>query len=77
MEPIVNGLAQEFAGEINVYKLDAAEQESVRLQQSYGLRGHPSFALVDSEGQLVQTFVGPQPEEVLREALTTLLSAKN
>ena len=73
----MNGLAEEFAGEISVVKLDAAEQANVRLQQSYGLRGHPAFAVIDDKGQLVQTFIGPQPEEVLREALTLLLSAEN
>ena len=73
----MDGLAQEFAGEISVVKLDAADQANVRLQQSYGLRGHPAFAVIDGEGQLVQTLIGPQPEEVLREALINLPSAEN
>lgn len=72
MMPIVNGLEEEFAGQITVARLNAAESENVRLMQTYGLRGHPSFAVIDENGRVQQIFFGPQEEAVLREALTAV-----
>lgn len=75
MTPIVDGLESEFAGQARVLQLNADEAENVQLQQQYGLRGHPTFALLDRNGRVVQTFIGPQAEEVLHEALTAVIGA--
>jgi len=75
MMPIVNGLHDEFAGRATVLQLDANEPENGRLQQDLGLRGHPTFAVLDGDGRVTQTFVGPQTEQLLREALTAVVTA--
>ena len=75
MTPIVDGLESDFSGQARVLQLNANETENVRLQQQYGLRGHPTFALLDRNGRVVQTFIGPQAEEVLREAITAVIAA--
>ena len=75
MTPIVDGLESEFAGQVKVQQLDANETENAQLQQQYGLRGHPTFAVLDRNGRVVQTFIGPQAEEVLREAITSVIAA--
>lgn len=72
MTPIVNGLADDYADTLNVYRLNAAESDVLVLQQQYGVRGHPSFALLDSEGVVIQRFLGPQDEQLLRVAVETL-----
>ena len=77
MEPIVNGLENEFANDASVIQLNADETENARLQQQYGMRGHPTFAVLDMNGQLAQTLIGPQTTEVLREALTAVVEAAN
>jgi thioredoxin-like negative regulator of GroEL len=77
MEPIVDGLEKEFAGQITVARLDADEEENGQLQQQYGLRGHPTFAVLDRNGRVVQTFIGPQAEGVLHEALTAVIAVTN
>ena len=69
MTPIVNGLEAEFAGQIEIVHLNAAEVANEELMQSYGLRGHPSFAVLDGNGRVSQTFFGPQEEETLRTAI--------
>lgn len=74
--PIVDGLEDEFNGKANVYKLNALETKNAELMTQYGLRGHPTFALLDSDGRVRQTFIGPQSEEVLREALEKASAAK-
>lgn len=69
MEPIVNGLEAEFGGEIRFLRLDANTAENIRLQQAYGVRGHPSFVVLDASGGTAATFIGPQAPESLRLAL--------
>lgn len=73
MAPIVDGLRVEFEGQVKVQQLDAAESDNERLQQKYGLRGHPTFVVLDENGRAVQTFIGPQTADVLREAITAVI----
>ena len=72
--PIVDGLEEEFAGRLQVVKLNAADPENDRLQAQWGLRGHPTFAVLDEEGTIVTRFTGPQPAETLRSAMTQVVS---
>ena len=69
MMPIVNGLGEEFSNTVAVVLLNSAVPAEQRLAQSYGLRSHPSFAVLDSQGEVSQQFFGPQPEETLRAAM--------
>lgn len=73
MEPIVDGLEREFAEALTVRRLDADLEENARLQQTYGLRGHPTFAVLDVDAHVVQSFTGPQTEEALYEAVTAVI----
>ena len=69
MTPIVNRLEEEFTPDVVIVRLDAYEDAPARLQNEYGVRGHPSFVTLDKTGQVQQRFFGPQPETVLRQAL--------
>jgi protein-disulfide isomerase-like protein with CxxC motif len=73
MVPIVNGLDEEFEGKMSVIQLNAAVEANEKLQNQWGLRGHPTFALVDANDSVVQLLFGPQPEAVLREAMEPLV----
>ena len=77
MSPIVDGLESDFAGQARVLQLDANETKNAQLQQQYGLRGHPTFAVLNRNGRVVQTFIGPQTEEVLHEAITAVIASTN
>jgi thioredoxin-like negative regulator of GroEL len=77
MMPIVDGLEREFMDQAAVLQLDANEAENGRLQQQFGMRGHPSFVVLDGDGRALQTFIGPQTEEILHEALTTAVASNN
>lgn len=74
--PIVNGLEEEFAGQINVLRLNAVEEENEELMQSYGLRGHPSFVVLNENGRVSQTFFRPQEEETLRAAMQNVMPSQ-
>ncbi|HSM58777.1 MAG TPA: hypothetical protein VK879_21660 [Candidatus Sulfomarinibacteraceae bacterium] len=73
MMPIVNGLEDKFGSEISVVRLDAIDSESAALQGHYGLRGHPSFVVLDASGDVIERFFGPQSEETLRAAIELAL----
>jgi thioredoxin-like negative regulator of GroEL len=73
MTPIVDGLSAEFAGRADVLQLDATKPASELLQARYGVRGHPSFVVLDADGQVAQRFFGPQAEAILRQALEQVL----
>jgi thioredoxin-like negative regulator of GroEL len=77
MTPIVNGLEKDFAGRAAVLQLDANQAGNASLQQQFGLRGHPTFVVLDENGQAVQTFIGPQTETVLSEVLTSVTTSAN
>lgn len=69
MMPIVNGLEIDYKGQVSIEKLNAALPEIAEIQNQWDLRGHPSFAVLDSDGRVVVRFLGPQSEETLREAI--------
>ncbi len=72
MTPIVNGLAEEFAGEIEVRQLNVEEPDNAAVQTAYNLRGHPTIALINNDGEKVQQFFGVVDEAALRTALEQL-----
>jgi thioredoxin-like negative regulator of GroEL len=75
MTPIVDGLESEFKGQAMVYQLNADEGENALMQQQFGLRGHPTFVVLDGNGRALQTFIGPQTTAVLREALAAAVAS--
>jgi thioredoxin-like negative regulator of GroEL len=60
-----------------VYQLNADEDENGLIQQQFGLRGHPTFVVLDSSGRALQTFIGPQTAAVLRQALSAAVASDN
>jgi thioredoxin-like negative regulator of GroEL len=69
MMPIVDGLEAEFEGQVVVYRLNAITLDNARLQTEYGIRGHPSFVVLDGNGRSVERFWGIVEVERLREAM--------
>lgn len=65
----MNGLETEFGKQIQFVRLDVGQPENARIQQTYGLRGHPSVAILDGNGQVAHLYFGPENADVLREAL--------
>ena len=47
----MHGLENEFAEQINFVRLNVDQPDQARIQQSYGMRGHPSVVILDGDGQ--------------------------
>ena len=69
MLPIVNGLEAEFAGQTAFETYDANTEEGQDLIRAYGLRGHPSYIIVDRNGDRLWSFSGRMSDTALRDQI--------
>lgn len=68
--PILEELAEEYKGKINIYKIDTeAERE---LAGAFGIRSIPSLLFCPSDGQ-PQMAMGALPKETFREVINDVL----
>lgn len=70
LTPVLEKLAQEYAGQFILAKLDCDKEQMVAAQ--FGLRAIPTVYLFQN-GQPVDGFQGPQPEEAIRALLEKVL----
>ncbi len=74
MEPVVDGLEEVYNAQVDFRRIDANSQDGRKFFQAYGLRGHPSFVVIDPGGEVLWTGLGEQSEEMLAQALQGVLS---
>ncbi|WP_426816817.1 co-chaperone YbbN [Winslowiella sp. 2C04] len=70
LTPLLERLAQQYAGQFILAKLDCDAEQAVAAQ--FGLRSIPTVYLFQN-GQPVDGFQGPQPEEAVRALLEKVL----
>ena len=71
--PILEELAEEYKGKINIYKIDTeAERE---LAGAFGIRSIPSLLFCPSNGQ-PQMAQGALPKETFRQVIDEVLLGK-
>ncbi|GLY62032.1 hypothetical protein IW01_03920 [Pectobacterium brasiliense] len=70
LEPVLDKLAQEYAGQFVLAKVDCDAEQRVAAQ--FGLRSIPTVYLF-KDAQPLDGFQGPQPEEAIRELLKRAL----
>ncbi|HEI8867468.1 co-chaperone YbbN [Serratia sp. AKBS12] len=70
LTPLLDKLATEYAGQFVLAKVDCDAEQMIASQ--FGLRSIPTVYLF-KDGQPVDGFQGPQPEEVIREFLQRFL----
>ncbi|GJM40714.1 MAG: hypothetical protein DHS20C20_09960 [Ardenticatenaceae bacterium] len=68
----MNGLEAEFGDDVNFFRLNAEEPEVLQVQQTYGLRGHPSVAILDKNDNVTVRYFGPETFETLQAVLIEL-----
>lgn len=70
LTPVLDKLAAEYQGQFLLAKLDCDEQQMIASQ--FGLRAIPTVYLF-KDGQPVDGFQGPQPEDAIRNLLQSVL----
>ncbi|WP_440863440.1 co-chaperone YbbN [Symbiopectobacterium purcellii] len=70
LTPVLHKLAQEYAGQFILAQVDCDAEQRVAAQ--FGLRAIPTVYLF-KDGQPLDGFQGPQPEEAIRELLQRVL----
>lgn len=73
MEPVVDGLEDEFGGQVEFRRIDAATRDGQAAFRAYGLRGHPSYVVVDPSGEVLWIGFGEQPAEALESQISLVL----
>lgn len=68
--PILEQLAKEYAGKINIYKVDTDKEQE--LAMVFGIRSIPSILFIPKNGK-PQMAMGAMPREAFIEAINTVL----
>ena len=68
--PILEDLAREYDGKLNVYKIDTEKEQE--LASMFGIRSIPSLLFVPLEGK-PQMAMGALPKEAFKEAIQSVL----
>ena len=73
MQPIVDGLQQEFGNTIEVVRLDFEDDVNSELMDSLRVRVHPTFVVFAVGGEPSQPIIGQVPAERLHMAIQETL----
>ena len=69
----MDGLEAEYGTQVNFKRLNVELPDNERIQQHYGLRGHPSIAILNAKGELVHGVFGVETAVNLRPFLDELV----
>ena len=73
LEPVLEELAQEYDGKINIYKVDTgAERE---LAAAFGIRSIPTMLFVPGSGK-PQMSSGVMPKDTIKQAIRDVLGVE-
>jgi len=70
VEPILDELDKEYIGKINIYKVDAEQQQE--LATMFGIRSIPSLLFVPSQGH-PQLAMGALPKDSFKKAIKEVM----
>lgn len=71
--PILEELAAEYEGKINIFKINT--EEETELAAAFGIRSIPSLLFCPREGQ-PQMAMGALPKDTLKQAISEVLLAE-
>jgi thioredoxin 1 len=73
VEPILQELAQEYQGKLNIYRVDTQDQQE--LAATFGIQSIPSILFVPLDDQ-PKMAVGALPKEALKKAINEVLEVE-
>lgn len=69
MEPVVNGLEAELGAQVEFRRIDANGADGSAIFQSFGLRGHPSYVLLNPQSEILWQGLGEQTFESIQSEI--------
>jgi thioredoxin-like negative regulator of GroEL len=73
MEPIVDGLEEQYGEDFKIVRVDIDTANGKKLAKEHGFIGQPTFILFDSSAEEVRRLMGPQDPDVLAREIEKLL----
>lgn len=77
MTPVVNGLGPDFEASLEVRALNVDSAEGRRAFEAFSLPGHPSYILLNPDGEELWRSFGPLPKEALLRAIMEALNSSD
>lgn len=68
MAPILDQLAEKFAGKIKIAKLDVNDPNHQALAEKYEIQGIPAMKIF-KDGKIIKELIGYRPAEALEQEL--------
>lgn len=76
-KPVVDGMEEKLMGKAEVIRLDALSSVGRQAAARYGVRGVPTFVVVDSSGQAVYRQAGfPSTNRIMKQVDSLLVSSQ-
>ncbi|MBP9817913.1 thioredoxin [Candidatus Shapirobacteria bacterium] len=72
MAPVLDELAKEFGGKLNIVKVDTDQPENQSLAMDYEIRSIPNLKLF-KDGKVIKDFVGFRPKDAFAQDLKQFL----
>jgi thioredoxin-related protein len=72
-KPVVDGLERELEGRAQVLRLSVMDDVGGGLAMRYGVRGVPTFVLLDRAGEVVLQQAGMPDRDAIQATVTELL----
>lgn len=69
MQPVVDGLEDEYGELVTFLRINASTQDGLEIFNAYSLFGHPAYLILDERGQVLWQSVGEQPASVIEDNL--------
>ena len=73
MEPVVNGLEEEFEADVEFRWIDAISTDGQKIFRSFSLRGHPSYVILNPEADVLWLGFGEQSRDIFIEQIRLAL----
>ncbi|MBP3423439.1 MAG: thioredoxin [Alistipes sp.] len=70
LSPILEELAEEYAGKVDIYKVNVDEEQ--QLAEAFGIRSIPTLYFIPMKGQ-PQRAMGAMPKEQLKKMLDSII----
>jgi hypothetical protein len=74
MRPIVHGLEDRYGDRIDFVYLNIDDPSTAQAKEQYGYRVQPHFFLVDSSGQIAESWLGSVQETAFVAAFDQVLT---